>query len=234
MLRVPGSAIDLLSIKAKGGDIRIVYSPLDSLKIAQQNPSKQVVFFAVGFETTAPATALTLYQAKKLRLQNFSMLVAHLLVPPAMETILSSPDCRVQGFFAAGHVCTVMGYNEYMPIATKYNVPIVVTGFEPVDILQGIHLCVQQLEAGKAAVENQYTRSVHGYGIAIAMQIMREIFQVVLLQWRGIGEIPASGLSINDEYAEFDCTVFDSARYCWHNACPTHCRQRSNTYILLL
>jgi hydrogenase expression/formation protein HypD len=204
MLRVPGSEIDLLSVKAQGGDIRIVYSPLDSLKIAQQNPAKQVVFFAVGFETTAPATAMTIYQAKKMGLQNFSMLVAHVLVPPAMETILSSPECRVQGFLAAGHVCTVMGYNEYVPIAKKYSVPIVVTGFEPVDILQGIHLCVQQLEEGKAAVENQYTRSVHRDGNTKAMQLMSEVFQVVPRQWRGIGEIPASGLSIKDEYAEFD------------------------------
>lgn len=204
MLRVPGSAIDLLSVKAKGGDIRIVYSPLDSLKIAQQNPAKQVVFFAVGFETTAPATAMTVYQAKKLGLQNFSMLVTHVLVPPAMETILSSPDCRVQGFLAAGHVCTVMGYNEYLPIAQKYCVPIVVTGFEPVDILQGIHMCVQQLEAGQAVVENQYARSVHRDGNAKAMQLMNKVFQVVPRQWRGIGEIPASGLDIKDEYAEFD------------------------------
>jgi hydrogenase expression/formation protein HypD len=204
MLRVPGSAIDLLSVKATGADIRIVYSPLDSLKIAQQNRDRHVVFFAVGFETTAPATAMTLYQAKKLELRNFSMLVSHVLVPPAMETILSSPACRVQGFLAAGHVCTVMGYNEYVPIVKKYGVPIVVTGFEPLDVLQGIHMCVRQLEEGKAVVENQYARSVHRDGNAKAMQLMREVFQIVPRRWRGIGEIPASGLSIRDEYAEFD------------------------------
>ncbi|WP_019501094.1 hydrogenase formation protein HypD [Pseudanabaena sp. PCC 6802] len=204
MLRVPGSAIDLLSVKATGADIRVVYSPLDSLKIAQQNCDRQVVFFAVGFETTAPATAMTLYQAKKLGLRNFSMLVSHVLVPPAMETILSALDCRVQGFLAAGHVCTVMGYNEYAPIAKKYGVPIVVTGFEPLDVLQGIHMCVRQLEMEKAVVENQYARSVHQDGNAKAMQLMNEVFQIVPRRWRGIGEIPASGLGIRDEYAEFD------------------------------
>jgi hydrogenase expression/formation protein HypD len=204
MLRVPGSAIDLLSIKATGADIHIVYSPLDSLKIAQQNRDRHVVFFAVGFETTAPATAMTLYQAKKLELQNFSMLVSHVLAPPAMETILSAPACRVQGFLAAGHVCTVMGYNEYVPIAKRYGVPIVVTGFEPLDVLQGIHMCVRQLEEGKAVVENQYARSVNRDGNIKAMQLMSEVFQIVPRRWRGIGEIPASGLGIRDEYAEFD------------------------------
>ncbi|CAN1212966.1 hydrogenase formation protein HypD [Tumidithrix helvetica PCC 7403] len=204
MLRVPGSAIDLLAVKATGADIRIVYSPLDCLKIAQQNPDKQVVFFAVGFETTAPATAMAIYQAKQLDLKNFSMLVSHVLVPPAMEAILSSSDCRIQGFLAAGHVCTVMGYNEYIPIAQKYRVPIVVTGFEPIDVLQGIHLCVQQLESGKAEVENQYTRSVRREGNIKAMELIGEVFKVIPQQWRGIGEISQSGLGLQDNYAAFD------------------------------
>ncbi|MEE3717963.1 hydrogenase formation protein HypD [Tumidithrix elongata RA019] len=204
MLRVPGSAIDLLAVKATGADIRIVYSPLDCLKIAQQNPDKQVVFFAVGFETTAPATAMAIYQAKQLDLKNFSMLVSHVLVPPAMEAILSSSDCRIQGFLAAGHVCTVMGYNEYIPIAQKYHVPIVVTGFEPIDVLQGIHLCIQQLESDKAEVENQYTRSVRREGNIKAMELIGEVFKVVPQQWRGIGEIAESGLGLQDNYAAFD------------------------------
>ena len=158
MLRVPGSTTDLLSVKAKGGDVRIVYSPLDAVKLAEQNPAKEVVFFGVGFETTAPATAMAVYQAAQKGLKNFSLLVSHVLVPPAMEALLSSPDCRVQGFLAAGHVCAVMGFEEYFPIAAKYHVPIVVTGFEPLDILQGVLMCVQQLESGRAEVENQYAR----------------------------------------------------------------------------
>lgn len=204
MLRVPGSAIDLLTVKATGADIRIIYSPLDCLKIAQQHPDKQVVFFAIGFETTVPATAMTIYQAKQLDLQNFSMLGSHVLVPPAMAAILNAPDCWIQGFLAAGHVCAVMGYNEYIPIAHKYRVPIVVTGFEPLDVLQGIHMCVQQLESGTAAVENQYTRAVRREGNLTARQLIGEVFQVVPQQWRGIGEIADSGLSLQAEYAEFD------------------------------
>ena len=164
MLRVPGSTTDLLAVKAGGGDVRIVYSPLDAVKLAAQNPGKEVVFFAVGFETTAPATAMAVYQAAQKGLKNFSLLVSHVLVPPAIEAILRSPDCRVQGFLAAGHVCTVMGFEEYVPIAAKYRVPIVVTGFEPLDILQGVLMCVQQLEAGRAEVENQYTRAVRQEG----------------------------------------------------------------------
>ncbi|MEC4881959.1 MAG: hydrogenase formation protein HypD, partial [Scytonema sp. PMC 1070.18] len=211
MLRVPGtvrshevSPTDLLSVKAHGGDVRIVYSPLDALKIAQKNPDKEVVFFAVGFETTAPATAMAVYQAYQQGLKNFSLLVSHVLVPPAMEAILSSPSCQVQGFLAAGHVCTVMGYTEYEAIATKYGVPIVVTGFEPVDVLQGIYLCIQQLEKGQATVENQYARSVRRQGNEAAQSIIQEVFEVIPQQWRGIGEISQSGLGLRDKYAQFD------------------------------
>ncbi|MBF2077356.1 MAG: hydrogenase formation protein HypD, partial [Synechococcales cyanobacterium T60_A2020_003] len=205
MLRVPGSGrIDLLSVKATGGEVRMVYSPLDALTIAQNHPDKEVVFFAVGFETTAPATAMAVYQAKQQRLTNFSLLVSHVRVPPAMEVILSSPDCRVQGFLAAGHVCTVMGYQEYGAIAAQYQIPIVVTGFEPVDILQGIYLCVQQLEQGRHEVENQYARSVRSQGNEIAQRLMEQVFEVVPRTWRGIGEIPHSGLGLTSTYADFD------------------------------
>lgn len=214
MLRVPGSEKDLLSVKATGGDIRIVYSPLDTLKIALQNPEKQVVFFGVGFETTAPATAMAIYQAKQQNIQNFSMLVSHVLVPPAIEAILSAPNCRVQGFLAAGHVCTVMGYTEYEPIVKKYNIPIVVTGFEPVDILQGIYLCIRQLENGEAKLENQYSRSVSREGNKPAQQIISEVFEIVDRRWRGIGEISRSGLGLRSPYAEFDAEKrFDFAPY---------------------
>ncbi|MBI3990448.1 MAG: hydrogenase formation protein HypD [candidate division NC10 bacterium] len=204
MLRVPGTGRDLLAVKAKGGDIRVVYSPLDALKIAHENPTKQVVFFAVGFETTAPANAMAVYQAYQRGIQNFSLLVSHVLVPPAMEAILSSPGNRVQGFLAAGHVCTVMGYTEYEPIARKYRVPIVVTGFEPLDILQGVYLCIKQLEEGRAEVENQYTRSVRREGNRAAQRLIREVFRVVPRKWRGVGEIPRSGLGLKEEYAGFD------------------------------
>lgn len=204
MLRVPGSKQDLLSIKATGADIRIIYSPLDCLKIAQQNLDKEVVFFAVGFETTAPSTAMTIYQAAQKNLTNFSMLISHVLVPPAMETILSSPQCQVQGFLAAGHVCTVMGYTEYEPIAAKYQVPIIVTGFEPTDILQGIYLCIQQLEKGEKKVENQYSRSVTKEGNKNAQILMQEIFKISDRHWRGIANIPKSGLKIQDKYTRFD------------------------------
>jgi hydrogenase expression/formation protein HypD len=204
MLRVPGSKLDLLSVKASGGDIRIIYSPTDAVKLAEQNPGKEVVFFGVGFETTAPATAMAVYQASKKGLRNFSLLVSHVLVPPAMEAILSSPNCRVQGFLAAGHVCTIMGYEEYAPIAAKFHVPIVVTGFEPLDILQGILMCIQQLESGRGQVENQYSRWVREAGNRPAQQLIREVFQVVPRKWRGVGEIPQSGLGLADAYAAFD------------------------------
>lgn len=204
MLRVPGSAADLLAVKAQGGDVRIVYSPLDALKIAKTEPAKQVVFFAVGFETTAPANAMAVYRARREGIANFSVLVAHVLVPPAMEAILSSRDNRVQGFLAAGHVCAVMGYTEYEPLASRYRVPIVVTGFEPVDILQGVYLCVKQLEEGRAEVENQYVRAVRRDGNASAQEMVREVFRVDHRTWRGIGEIPRSGLALRDEYAALD------------------------------
>jgi hydrogenase expression/formation protein HypD len=204
MLRVPGSSRDLLAVKATGGDVRIVYSPLDAVGVAREHPEKQVVFFAVGFETTAPANALAVVQAKRLNLANFSVLVSHVLVPPAMEAILSSPGNRVQGFLAAGHVCTVMGTAEYEPIARTYRIPRVVTGFEPVDILQGLLMCVRQLEDGRAEVENQYARSVRREGNPAAVGLIRQVFRVRSRKWRGIGEIPQSGLGLAEEYAAFD------------------------------
>jgi hydrogenase expression/formation protein HypD len=207
MLRVPGISGDLLSLKSLGKDVRIVYSPLDALKLAEDNPRNEVVFFAVGFETTAPANAMTVYQAHKRGLQNFSLLVSHVLVPPAMKAIMNSPENRVQGFLAAGHVCAVMGYREYEPLAHRYKVPIVVTGFEPLDILQGIHMCVRQLEEKRAEVENQYSRSVQRAGNLSAQKLIREIFQVVERKWRGIGEIPKSGLALQGKYAGFDAEI---------------------------
>lgn len=204
MLRVPGSSRDLFSVKAKGGDVRIVYSPTDSLQIARENPGKQVVFFAVGFETTAPANAMAVYQAHQQGIRNFSVLVSHVLVPPAIEAILNAPDNRTQGFLAAGHVCTVMGYEEYVPLARKYGVPIVVTGFEPLDILQGIFMCVRQLENGRAEVENQYLRSVRKSGNLPAQEFIARVFRVVPRKWRGVGEIPRSGLGLREEFAGLD------------------------------
>lgn len=204
MLRVPGSTKDLFTVKSEGGDVRVVYSPMDAVMLAQENPERQVVFFAVGFETTAPANAMAVAQAAKLGLTNFSVLVSHVLVPPAMHAVLGSPANRVQGFLAAGHVCTVMGAEEYRPIAEKYRVPIVITGFEPVDILQGVLMCVEQLEAGRHEVENQYVRSVRLTGNPIAMQQIAQVFEVVPRKWRGIGEIPASGLALREAYAAFD------------------------------
>ena len=204
MLRVPGSTTDLLSVKARGGDVRIVYSPLDAVKLAEQNPAKAVVFFGVGFETTAPATAMAVYQAAQKGLKNFSLLISHVLVPPAIEALMSSPGCRVQAFLAAGHVCTVMGYEEYFPLVKKYRVPIVVTGFEPLDILQGILMVVQQLESGRAEVENQYRRAVRREGNQPAQDLIKKVFKVVPRKWRGVGEIPQSGLGLADAYAAFD------------------------------
>jgi hydrogenase expression/formation protein HypD len=204
MLRVPGSSRDLLSVKAAGGTIKIVYSPLDAVMIAQQNPGKKVVFFAVGFETTAPPNAMAVVQARRLGVKNFSILCSHVLVPPAMEAILSSPSNLVQGFLAAGHVCTVMGYEEYIPLAAKYNVPIVVTGFEPLDLLQGIYMAVRQLEEGRAEVENQYTRSVRREGNIHARRLMAEVFQTTDRKWRGIGSIPNSGYKLAPAFDEYD------------------------------
>ncbi len=204
MLRVPGTTRDLLHVKANGGDVRVVYSPLDSLQTAIGNPSREVVFFAIGFETTAPASAVAVRQAKALGVRNYSLLVAQVLIPPAIETILSASDCGVQGLLAPGHVCAIAGYTEYERIATTFGVPITVTGFEPLDILQGIHMTVSQLEQGNARVENQYARAVRKNGNTAARDVIHEVFQVVGRRWRGIGEIPNSGLALRQPYEEFD------------------------------
>lgn len=206
MLRVPGSDIDLLTAKANGGDVRMVYSPLNAVELARKHPEKEVVFFAVGFETTAPANAMAVLQAEAHGLKNFSLLVSHVTVPPAITAILSSPDNRVQGFLAAGHVCTVMGTSEYPELAERFSVPIVVTGFEPVDILQGILKCVQHLEAGSFTVDNAYTRAVQDEGNTAALEIMRRVFKPVDRDWRGIGTIPSSGLALQDAYEGYDAT----------------------------
>jgi len=204
MLRVPVSHRDLLAVKANGGDVRVVYAPIDAVKLAQRHPEQQVVFFAVGFETTAPATALAVLQANQLNITNFALLVAHVCVPPAMEAILAAPHNQVQGFLAAGHVCTVMGYTEYETLAQRYQTPIIVTGFEPLDILHGIYLCVKQLEAGRASVENQYARAVRREGSRKAQQLITEVFEVTHRQWRGLGAIADSGLGLRERYAGFD------------------------------
>lgn len=204
MLRVPGSEKDLLQVKSEGFDVRTVYSPLEAVDLARHNPDKEVIFFAVGFETTAPGNAMAIHQAAKEGLTNFSELVSHVLVPPAMEALLSSPANRVQGYLAAGHVCAIMGWWEYEPIAKKFKVPIVPTGFEPVDILEGILLIVEQLEAGKHEVVNQYLRAVKREGNQSAQTLINEIFEIADRKWRGIGTIPASGFQIRDKYAAFD------------------------------
>ncbi len=204
MLRVPGTGADLLTARARGGDVRMVYSPLDAVALAAQHPDREVVFFAVGFETTAPANGMAVLQAHRQGLRNFSLLVSHVLVPPAIEAILSAPDNRVQGFLAAGHVCTVMGLAEYGPLAARFRVPIVVTGFEPVDILRGVLACVEQLEAGRAEVGNAYARAVRPEGNPQAQRVMREVFTTVDRNWRGIGRIPRSGFALREEFAGFD------------------------------
>lgn len=204
MLRVPGSTKSLFDAKAEGADVRIVYSPLDAVKLARTNPERQVVFFAVGFETTAPANAMAAWQADHDHIDNFSLLVSHVLVPPAMEALLSSSNCVVQGFLAAGHVCTVMGYEEYFPIAEKYKVPIVVTGFEPLDILDGILMTVSQLEEGRHEVENQYARATRREGNRPAQERIIEVFEVVNRQWRGLGEIPLSGFQLRGRFQKYD------------------------------
>ena len=204
MLRVPGTRKDLLSVKAGGGDVRMVYSPLDALKIAQDQPDRQVVFFAIGFETTAPANAMAVHQARQMNLHNFSLLVAQVIIPPAMEAILASSNHHVEGFLAPGHVCTVTGYTEYENISRTHRVPIVVTGFEPVDILAGLYGCVKQLEEGRWEVENQYARSVRRQGNRAAQRIIQETFQVVPRKWRGIGVIPDSGLALSEDFLEYD------------------------------
>ncbi len=204
MLRIPGTRLDLFGAKSEGADVRIVYSPLDALAIASRNPDREVVFFGVGFETTAPANAMADREARRRGMHNFSMLVSHVLVPPALSAILSSPNCQVDGFLAAGHVCTVMGMDEYRPIAERYQTPIVITGFEPADLLQGIHMCVAQLEERRAEVENQYARSARPEGNREAKRVVEEVFQVVPRKWRGIGDIPASGLGLRPAYAAHD------------------------------
>jgi hydrogenase expression/formation protein HypD len=207
MLRVPGSTEDLFRIKSAGGDIRVVYSPLDALNLARENPDREVVFFGIGFETTAPANAMTVYQAKRLGIENFSLLVSHVLVPPAVAAIMESPTCRVQGFLAAGHVCSVMGTAEYPPLTEKYKVPIVVTGFEPLDILEGIRRTVLQLESGRHELENAYPRAVTAAGNQPAMQMLRDVFEVTDRAWRGIGTIPASGWRLSDRYRDYDAEI---------------------------
>jgi hydrogenase expression/formation protein HypD len=207
MLRVPGSHDDLFKIKGAGGDIRVVYSPLDAIKLAHANPDRQVVFFAIGFETTAPANAMAIKLAKLQGLKNFSALVSHVLVPPAIEAIMNSPRNRVQGFLAAGHVCCVMGYHQYHAIAGRYQVPIVVTGFEPLDLLEGIRRTVMQLENNQAFVENAFQRVVSESGNVAAQQMIDEIFSVVDRAWRGIGVIPNSGWRLSCEYADFDASL---------------------------
>ncbi|MBC8876627.1 MAG: hydrogenase formation protein HypD [Planctomycetes bacterium] len=204
MLRVPGSEKDLLTVKSAGGDVRVVYSPMDAVTLARENPGREVVFFAIGFETTAPANVMAVLQAERLGLENFSALVSHVLVPPAIRAVLGSPRNLVQGFLAAGHVCIVMGVEEYRPIVAQYKTPIVVTGFEPVDILQGILMCVRQLEEGRADVEIQYSRVVRPEGNRPAQEQIRRVFKIVPRKWRGIGEIPESGWGLRDEFAQFD------------------------------
>lgn len=204
MLRVPGSTTDLLSVKAEGSDVRMVYSPLDAVVLAQKNPHRHVVFFAVGFETTAPATAMAAWQACEQGVPNFSLLCSHVLVPPAMEALLASGDTTVQGFLAAGHVCTVMGYHEYEPIAERYQIPIVVTGFEPLDLLQGIYMLIKALEEGRPGVENQYRRAVSREGNLPAQVMMQQVFEVCDRTWRGIGTIPHSGYCLRPEFAPYD------------------------------
>jgi hydrogenase expression/formation protein HypD len=204
MMRVPGSAEDLLSVKAEGGDVRMVYSPLDAVQTAVENPEKNVVFFGVGFETTAPANAAAIIEAERLGLKNFFLLSSHVRVPPAIELLLEDSSSRIDGILAAGHVCTIMGHREYEKIVEKYNVPIVITGFEPVDILQGILMVIKQLEGGMAELENQYSRAVTKEGNRIAQQLMNKVFCKIDMKWRGLGTIPMSGLGINEEYSCFD------------------------------
>lgn len=204
MLRVPGSREDLFRVKSRGGDVRVVYSPLDALTIAKENPDKQVVFFGIGFETTAPANAMTVFEARRLGIENFSLLVSHVLVPPAIAAIMESPTCRVQAFLAAGHVCCVMGTRQYPELCAKYRVPIVVTGFEPLDILEGIRRTVLQLESGRHELENAYPRAVRDEGNPAAQAMLADVFEVTDRSWRGIGTIPASGWRLSPKYREFD------------------------------
>lgn len=204
MIRVPGSGKSLLEAKANGADVRILYSPLEAVRIAEDHPDRQVVFFAVGFETTAPANALSVMHAHRKGLDNYSILASHVLVPPAIEAVMQDPQSHVSGFLAAGHVCTIMGNSEYYPLVDKYNIPVVITGFEPLDILQGILMVIRQLEKGEAKVENQYKRIVKEEGNTQAQEMIREVFEVTDRMWRGIGEIPTSGYQVREEFAHYD------------------------------
>ncbi|MEU4117075.1 hydrogenase formation protein HypD [Kitasatospora sp. NPDC028055] len=204
MLRVPGTDRDLFRVRAEGGDVRVVYSPLDALRIARENPDREVVFFGIGFETTAPPNAMAVHLARKQRLGNFSMLVSHVRVPPAIDAIMESPDCRVQAFLAAGHVCSVMGTAEYPALAERHRVPIVVTGFEPLDILEGIRRTVRQLERGEHAVDNAYPRAVRPEGNPAARAMLEDVFEVTDRAWRGIGVIPQSGWRLSPRYRDHD------------------------------
>ncbi|MFN8257181.1 MAG: hydrogenase formation protein HypD [Bacteroidales bacterium] len=242
MLRVPGSEMDLFQARAKGADVRIVFSPLDAVKIAVENPLKMVVFFAVGFETTAPANAMSLIEARRRNLTNFSLLAAHVLVPPAIEAVLNAENSRIQGFIAAGHVCTVMGYQQYMPLAQKYKVPIVVGGFEPVDLMQAVYELVLQLEAGSCDVINAYSRVVTPEGNLHAKKTIETVFEVTDQKWRGIGLIPNSGLKINPDFEAFDAekifsiqdTKISESEHCMAGLVlqghmkPTQCKAFSN------
>ncbi|NUQ82838.1 MAG: hydrogenase formation protein HypD [Bacteroidetes bacterium] len=204
MMRVPGSETDFLTLKANGVDIRMVYSPLDAVRLAERTPDKEIVFFGVGFETTSPANAMAVKVAAQLGLRNFSLLASQVLVPPAIRFLMSQPDCEIQGFLAAGHVCTVMGYEEYEPLAEEFSIPIVVTGFEPVDILSGVLQVVRQLESGSVSVVNQYNRIVRREGNVQARQLLKDLFTITDRNWRGIGEIPSSGFRLREEYAAWD------------------------------
>jgi hydrogenase expression/formation protein HypD len=207
MIRVPGSAHSLLESKARGADVRILYSPLEAVKIAQENPQREVVFFAVGFETTAPANALSVVHAQRAGVSNYSILASHVLVPPAIEAVMNDEDSHIQGFLAAGHVCAIMGIDEYYPLVERYRIPIVVTGFEPVDLVQGILMTVRQLEKGEYQLENQYSRIVRPEGNPEAQKIIQQIFTVVDREWRGIGVIPMSGYEVREEFVAFDANV---------------------------
>jgi len=223
MLRVPGTDRDLFRVKGQGGDVRVVYSPLDALDIARRNPDRQVVFFGIGFETTAPANAMTVYEARRQGIGNFSLLVSHVCVPPAVEAIMRSPQCRVQAFLAAGHVCSVMGTSQYPELAERHKVPIVVTGFEPLDILEGVRRTVRQLERGEHRVENAYPRAVQAAGNAAALRMMEEVFETADRSWRGIGMIPASGLRLSDAFRGYDAEYrFDVGDV--RTAEPAECR----------
>ncbi|MBN1316801.1 MAG: hydrogenase formation protein HypD [Anaerolineales bacterium] len=223
MLRVPGSKKNLFQVKAAGGDVRVLYSPLDALKIARENPGSQVVFFGIGFETTAPANAMAILEANRLDIPNFSMLISHVMVPPAINALLGSPTNRVQAFLAAGHVCAVMGYHEYLPLVEEFGIPIVITGFEPLDIVSGILTAVQQLEEGRVAVENAYGRAVTHKGNQPAQAAINQVFQTVDRKWRGIGVIPKSGLGLRPEFSKFDAALrFDTGTITVHESPLCH------------